>query len=195
MTEGNAQTVIQLDIGMPIDRAVEDVRSAIQQIRGELPDGILEPQVGRADTTSNDLASFTAVAPDMTQEQLSWYIDNTVSKELRSVSGLAAVNRNGGVDREIRVILDPAKLQSYGLNRQPGEQPLRQGEHERAGRQHAHLGHDPVGARARQRQGRLCARPDADRAGRRAHRAARRHRPGGGSFKEPTSQAKYNGTR
>ena len=127
VTEGNSQTTVQLALGMPIDRAVEDVRSAIQQIRGELPDGILEPQVGRVDTASaNDIASFTAVAPDMTVEQLSWYIDNTVSKELRAVSGLSAVNRNGGVEREIRVQLDPAKLQSYGLTASQVNQQLRQ---------------------------------------------------------------------
>ncbi|MGC5393908.1 efflux RND transporter permease subunit, partial [Escherichia coli] len=84
-------------IGTPIDRAVEDVRSAIQQVRGNLPDGILEPQIGRVDSASdNDIASFTAIAPDMTVEQLSWYIDNTVAKSLLSIEGMSAVNRNGG---------------------------------------------------------------------------------------------------
>lgn len=127
VVEGNTQTVVQLVLGTPVDRAVDDVRSAVQQIRSDLPDGILEPQVGRLDTASaNDIASFTAVAPDMTVEQLSWYIDNTVSKELRAVEGLAAVNRNGGVDREIRVELDPAKLQAFGLTASQVNQQLRQ---------------------------------------------------------------------
>ncbi len=124
--EGNSETVIQLDIGTPIDRAVEDVRSAIQQIRGDLPDGILEPQVGRVDTTNNDLASFSAIATDMTIEELSWYIDNDVTKTLLAVPGLAGVNRNGGVSREIRVILDPVKLQSQGLTASEVNQQLRQ---------------------------------------------------------------------
>ena len=44
VTEGTSQTVIQLNIGTPIDRAVNDVRDAIAQIRGDLPEGILEPQ-------------------------------------------------------------------------------------------------------------------------------------------------------
>ncbi|MDV3459180.1 efflux RND transporter permease subunit [Sphingomonas sp. HF-S4] len=125
--EGQATTVVQLAIGTPIDRAVEDVRSAIQQIRGDLPDGILEPQVGRVDTASdNDIASFTANATDMTVEQLSWYIDNSVAKTLLTVSGLSAVNRNGGVNREIRVILDPAKLQGVGLTASQVNNQLRQ---------------------------------------------------------------------
>ncbi|MBB5711305.1 efflux RND transporter permease subunit [Sphingomonas xinjiangensis] len=125
--EGSTQTVVQLAIGTPIDRAVEDVRSAIQQIRGDLPDGILEPQVGRVDTASdNDIASFTALATDMTVEELSWYIDNQVAKELLSVAGLSSVDRNGGVNREIRVILDPAKLQGVGLTASQVNQQLRQ---------------------------------------------------------------------
>ena len=115
VTEGQSQTVVQLAIGTPIDRAVNDVRDAIAQIRGNLPEGILEPQVFRANTTGNDLASYSAVATNMTVEQLSWYIDNTVAKELLSVPGMAEVDRNGGVSREIRVILDPLKLQAQGL--------------------------------------------------------------------------------
>ncbi len=126
VTEGQSQTVVQLAIGTPIDRAVEDVRSAVQQIRGNLPDGILEPQIGRVDSASdNDIASFTAIAPDMTVEQLSWYIDNTVAKSLLSITGMSAVNRNGGVNREIRVQIDPARLQSYGLTASQVNQQLR----------------------------------------------------------------------
>ncbi len=113
VTEGSSTTVVQLAIGTPIDRAVDDVRDAINRIRGDLPDGILEPQISRRDTTDNDIASFSAVTTDMSLERLSWYVDNTVSRDLLSVPGLAAVSRTGGVDREIRVILDPARLQAY----------------------------------------------------------------------------------
>ena len=124
--EGSSTTVVQLAIGTPIDRAVQDVREAITQIRSQLPDGILEPQIYRANTTDNDLASFTAIAPDMTIEQLSWYVDNTVAKELLSVPGLSTVERIGGVNREIRVVLDPVKLQALGLTATQVNSQLRQ---------------------------------------------------------------------
>ncbi|WP_294320148.1 efflux RND transporter permease subunit [uncultured Sphingomonas sp.] len=126
VTEGTSTTVIQLDIGTPIDRAVNDVREAVNQIRSQLPDGILEPQVYRANTTDSDIASWTAIADDMTPEQLSWYVDNTVSKELLSIDGMATVERVGGVDREIRVTLDPARLQAQGLTASQVNQALRQ---------------------------------------------------------------------
>jgi len=124
--EGSSTTVVQLAIGTPIDRAVEDMRGQIAQIRGDLPEGILEPQVGRADTTSdNDLANFAAVSTGMSLEQLSWYVDNTVSRALLSVPGLATVERTGGVTREIRVNLDPVRMQSYGLTASQVNQQLR----------------------------------------------------------------------
>ncbi|WP_174296433.1 efflux RND transporter permease subunit [Sphingomonas bacterium] len=126
VTEGESTTVVQLTIGTPIDRAVEDVRSAIQQIRSNLPEGILEPQVMRANTTGDDLANYAAISTAMTVEQLSWYIDNTVTKELLSVPGMATVERNGGVSREIRVILDPVRLQAQGLTASQVNAQLRQ---------------------------------------------------------------------
>src|ERR1044072_2569925 len=115
VSEGNSTTVVQLLIGTPIDRAVNDIRDAITQIRRELPAGILEPQVSSENAAGNDIASYAAVSTGMSLEQLSWFVDNTLSHELLSVPGLAAVNRTGGVSREIRVILDPAKLQSLGI--------------------------------------------------------------------------------
>ncbi|SEM96642.1 Multidrug efflux pump subunit AcrB [Sphingomonas gellani] len=123
--EGDSTTVVQLQIGANIDRAVNDLRNAITQIRADLPDGILEPQIGRVDTTDNDIANFSATTSDMTVEQLSWYIDDTVTRELLTIPGLAGVSRNGGVSREIRVTLDPVKLQALGITAPAVNQQLR----------------------------------------------------------------------
>ena len=123
--EGNAQTFVQFAIGTPVDRAVNDVRDAIANIRGDLPDGILEPQIQRIDIDGNAIAYFSAEATDMTLEELSWYVDNTVAKRLLSVSGMSSVQRSGGVSREIRVILDPARMQSQGVTAAQVNQQLR----------------------------------------------------------------------
>ena len=124
--EGNSFTIVQFTIGTPVDRAVNDVRNAVDQVRSQLPDGILEPQVTRMDADGGPLAYFGVEATDMTLEQLSWYVDNTVAKQLLSVSGMSAVQRGGGVSREIRVILDPAKLQAQGITAVQVNQALRQ---------------------------------------------------------------------
>src|SRR3954452_14168516 len=126
VSEGYSQTVVQLQIGTPIDRAVNDVRNAVSQVRGNLPEGILEPTVQRIDTSGAPIVFIAAETTDMTLEQLSWYVDNDVAKKLRGLTAVAAVSREGGVDREIRVILDPAALQSQGLTAAQVNQQLRQ---------------------------------------------------------------------
>ena len=123
--EGNSSTVVSFVIGTPLDRATNDVRDAVSQIRGELPDGILEPQVARAQGGS-ELAIFAVETSDMTLEQLSWYVDNDVSKQLLSIPGMSSVDRNGGVNREIRVILDPVAIQAQGITTAQVNQQLRQ---------------------------------------------------------------------
>src|SRR5688572_23522694 len=124
--EGNSQTVVSFAIGTPVDRAVTDLRDAISQIRGDLPEGILEPQINRVDISGDPILFVAAETTDMTLEQLSWYVDNTVSKRLLGVSGIAAITREGGVDRNIRVVLDPAALQAQGITAAQVNQQLRQ---------------------------------------------------------------------
>src|SRR5437868_9800551 len=126
VTEGNSTTFVNFQIGTPTDRAVNDVRNAIAQIRGNLPEGILEPQITRIDAEGEPITVVGAQTTDMTLEQLRWYIDNTVAKRLLSVPGIAAVSRNGGVDRTIRVILDPAALQAQGITAAQANHKLRQ---------------------------------------------------------------------
>jgi multidrug efflux pump subunit AcrB len=126
VSEGNSRTSVQFAIGTPVDRAVNDVRDAISQIRSQLPDGILEPQVVRVDIEGGPIAYFSVEAVDMTLEQLSWFVDNTVAKRLLSIEGMAQVRRGGGVSREIRIILDPMKLQMQGITAAQVNAQLRQ---------------------------------------------------------------------
>ena len=113
--EGSSRTFVEFAIGEDVNAATAEVKNAVDQIRGELPEGILEPQVTKASTTSEPIAYFAVEADDMTMEQLSWFIDDTVAKRLLSIDGMANVERYGGVDREILVTLDPARMQALGV--------------------------------------------------------------------------------
>ena len=124
--EGSSTTVVEFEIGTDINQSVNEVKNAIDQIRGELPDGILEPFVQKETTSSQPIAYFAVAASDMTIEQLSWFVDDTVTKRLLSIEGMAKAERNGGVDREIRVILDPARMQSLGVTAAQVNAALRQ---------------------------------------------------------------------
>ncbi|HSG53967.1 MAG TPA: efflux RND transporter permease subunit [Paracoccaceae bacterium] len=125
-SEGSSSTQIEFALGTDISEAVNEVKSAIDQIRGELPDGILEPRISKNQFSSQPIVYFGVAADDMTIEELSWFIDDTITKALLSVPGLAEVSRSGGVDREILVILDPGKMQSLGVTAASVNTALRQ---------------------------------------------------------------------
>ncbi len=113
--EGSSQTFVEFEIGTNLIEAVNEVETAIDGVRGSLPDGILEPQVNKVNVVGEPIGYIAVEANDMTIEQLSWFIDDTVAKRLLKIEGMAEVNRFGGVDREIEVILDPARMQSFGV--------------------------------------------------------------------------------
>ncbi|MEQ1597616.1 MAG: efflux RND transporter permease subunit [Casimicrobium sp.] len=125
-SEGNTTVSAEFEIGDDINAAVSEVKNAVDQIRSDLPDGILEPQIFKVATSSDPIAYFAVQASDMTLEQLSWFVDDTVSRRLLAVEGMASVSRNGGVNREIRVVLDPAKMQSLGVTASQINSVLRQ---------------------------------------------------------------------
>jgi multidrug efflux pump subunit AcrB len=123
--EGVAQTVIEFQIGTPVDRATSDVRDAVARVRAELPQGILEPQVRREDVDGGPIVYYAISATDMSEEQLSWFVDDTITKRLLATAGVAQITRSGGVSREIRVDLDPARMESYGITAGEVNQQLR----------------------------------------------------------------------
>ncbi len=125
-SEGSSSTFVEFEIGTDTIEAVNEVKNSVDQIRGSLPEGILEPSVTKVDATGEPIAYFAVEADDMTIEQLSWYVDDTVTKRLLAIDGMAEVDRFGGVDREIRVVLNPARMQALGVTASVVNNALRQ---------------------------------------------------------------------
>jgi hydrophobe/amphiphile efflux-1 (HAE1) family protein len=123
--EGSGNVRVEFQIGTPVDRAVNDVRDALAKVRSDLPEGIQEPTVTREDIEGGAIVYFAVSSLAMTTEELSWFVDNTISKRLLSVNGVAQVQRGGGVDREIRIELDPARMQALGITAVEVNQQLR----------------------------------------------------------------------
>lgn len=115
IVEGSSMTMIEFQLEAPVDRAVNDVKDAIARIRSELPRTIDEPITQRLDVEGLPIVTYAARAPSMTPEELSWFVDDTVARALQSVKGVSKVERVGGVEREIRVALDPDRLLALGI--------------------------------------------------------------------------------
>ena len=109
-------TSIEFELGVDLEKATNDVRNAIAGIRQELPADVQEPIVQRFEFTQQPIATYTVSAPGMSPEELSWFVDNTVTKRLLSIQGVSQVSRDGGVSREIRIKLDPARLEARGVS-------------------------------------------------------------------------------
>lgn len=114
--EGTAFVIVEFQIGTPVDRAVNDVRDAVSKVRSELPEGIQEPTIERLEIEGGAMSYIVVSTTDMSPEELSWFVDNDITKRLLTLGGVAQVQRIGGVSREIRIDLDPARLQAHGLS-------------------------------------------------------------------------------
>jgi len=108
-------TIVELQSDADLSRAVESARDRMDRIRTDLPADVEEPILERQDTAAEPIAYFAAEWPGKSDRDLSWFIDNEMSRELLAVKGVSAIRRLGGVDREIRVELDPEKLIALGI--------------------------------------------------------------------------------
>ncbi|MBP2558035.1 multidrug efflux pump subunit AcrB [Neorhizobium galegae] len=115
VTDGQSQTVVVFRIEKPTAEAVQDTKDAIDKIRSDLPAGIEEPVVTKVDVEGQAIQTFAVSSPNMTLEELSWFVDDTVKRALQGQAGIGRIDRYGGSDREVRVSLNPAKLDAYGI--------------------------------------------------------------------------------
>ena len=115
ISEGVSATTIEFRLEVNQDRAVNDVKEAINKIRINLPRTIDEPIIQRVEIAGLPIMIYGASAPAMTPEDLSWYVEDVVARTLQGVKGVGGVERLGGVAREIRIVLKPDRLLALGI--------------------------------------------------------------------------------
>jgi hydrophobe/amphiphile efflux-1 (HAE1) family protein len=115
VSDGVSTTAVEFRMEVPTDKAVQDVKDAIDQIAGDLPADVESPTVTRIDVEGQAIMTFSVSAPAMTMEELSWFVDDEITSSLQSRPGVGRIDRYGGADREIRVELDPARLDAYNV--------------------------------------------------------------------------------
>jgi HAE1 family hydrophobic/amphiphilic exporter-1 len=126
ISEGMSMTTLEFDIDIDVDRAVNDTRNAISQVRQDLPQTVREPFVQRADDNGASILTYSVESPGMAPEALGWFVDDRLTRELLAIQGVSRVVRNGGADEELSITLNPAVLSSLGVtaadvSRQLGE--------------------------------------------------------------------------
>ncbi|MDB5437249.1 MAG: cation/multidrug efflux pump [Phenylobacterium sp.] len=116
VTQGVSTTSLQFEIGENLQKKTDEVRSKIAQARAILPRDIDEPIVQQVEIDdAAPILTYAVAAPGMTDDELSWFIDDTVSRHLQAARGVSQVSRVGGVSREINVVISPDRLAARGL--------------------------------------------------------------------------------
>ncbi|MCJ8139785.1 efflux RND transporter permease subunit [Falsirhodobacter halotolerans] len=115
ISDGQSTTVVEFRIEVPTDRAVQDTKDEIDRIRADLPADVEAPIVSRIDVEGQAILTYAIAYPEMTVEELSWFVDDTVIRALQGQPGIGQVDRYGGAEREVRLTLDPVALGSYGI--------------------------------------------------------------------------------
>ncbi|MDR2031015.1 MAG: efflux RND transporter permease subunit [Azoarcus sp.] len=131
--DGMVSMLVEFQLEKPLQEAVDDVRTAVSRVRSDLPADLLDPIVNRVDMASQPILAYAVRSPRRDDEALSWFIDNELSRRLLAIRGVGEVKRVGGVSREIRVVLDPLRLQALGATATEISRQIREVQIESAG--------------------------------------------------------------
>ena len=116
VTEGVSSTSVQFHLEKNLMEALNDVRAAVANIRSDLPSEMQEPSISKVNVSGEPILTFSVASDRMDEEALSWFVDDTVTRRLLATTGVGRITRVGGVDREVRVELDPAQLAAMNLS-------------------------------------------------------------------------------
>ncbi len=143
--DGVVSMTAEFRMEKPVQEAVDDVRSAIQGVRADLPGDLRDPVVQKINLAGTPVLAYTVRSARMDDEALSWLVDNEITRKLLSLRGVGAVNRVGGVTREVRIALDVNRLQSLGITAAEVSRQLKQVQQEGSGgRMDLGVGEQPV---------------------------------------------------
>ena len=113
---GAATMVTEFVLEKDIQEAVDDVRSAVGEVRGDLPAAANDPIITKVSTAGFPVVTYSVASENMNVEDLSWFVDDTVTKRLSDIPGVSTVSRIGGLQREITVAADPITLSGLKLS-------------------------------------------------------------------------------
>ncbi|MDQ7734191.1 efflux RND transporter permease subunit [Halomonas sp. SpR1] len=133
LTDGNADIAIEFRLEKSLQEAIEDVRDAVSRIRSDLPADLRDPVIRKGEFSSEPIVRYAVTSSDLDDEALSWFVDDKMTKAVLSVPGVGSVRRIGGVDREVRVALDPDRLLAMNTTALDISRQLRQAQLEAPG--------------------------------------------------------------
>lgn len=115
-SDGYAVITTEFDFSKEISDAMQEVRDKVSEIRGDLPPEMEEPILSKFTETDYPIVSIAFSSSVMSSAELTRLIDPSLTRELRSITGVADVSLSGGIERELTVELRPDALQAAAVS-------------------------------------------------------------------------------
>jgi multidrug efflux pump subunit AcrB len=113
--EGQVSLDLFFEPGGNIDQALNDATATFNRARGQLPETIEEPRLFKVDPSQQPVYEFALTSPALKIAELRIFAEEELAREVGVVSGVAAVDVSGGVEEEVRVLVDLDRLQAQGV--------------------------------------------------------------------------------
>lgn len=133
ITDGQVQILAEFVLEKPLSAALIETKDAVDRVRSDLPQDLLQPAVSAKTESSSPILTYAISSQRMDETALSWFVDDTLSKALLEVPGVGRVQRLGGVQREIRVNVDPVQLKAQGVTAADVSRALRRTQQDSSG--------------------------------------------------------------
>lgn len=114
-SEGLSTIIVEFNLDVSSTVAAQDIRDKISSVTAQFRDEIQDPIVERYDPTANAVMSIVFESKTLPLRDLSAYLDQKIVPQLRTVTGVGAVNLLGDAQRQIRIEINPQKLQSFAI--------------------------------------------------------------------------------
>ncbi|NBD17891.1 MAG: MMPL family transporter [Cyanobacteria bacterium] len=113
--EGEVEVDLYFEAGDDVDQALNETTAAFNRVQGRLPDIVEDPRIFKFEPSQLPVYEFGLQSQSLRDVDLRVFADEELARELSIVPGVASVNVSGGVTEEVRIEIDPIRLQALGL--------------------------------------------------------------------------------
>jgi len=133
ITDGVVSIQVEFVLEKTLSQALIETKDGVDRVRSDLPTDLLQPTVTDVTTEADAMLVYAVASPRMDEEELSWFVDDTVAKTVLGVPGVGRFERVGGVQREVRVEVEPVRLTALGVTASDVSRALQQVEQQSSG--------------------------------------------------------------
>ncbi|MEM8503981.1 MAG: efflux RND transporter permease subunit [Cyanobacteria bacterium P01_D01_bin.1] len=113
--EGRISLDLYFEPGGDIDQALSDATATLNRARSSLPDTVGQPRLFKFDPSQLPIYEAALTSPSLPGVALRIFAEQELSRELITVPGVANIDVSGGVQEEVQISLNPARMQALGI--------------------------------------------------------------------------------